>query len=218
MTGAPASLDHLVVAADGLDRGAAWVEARLGVTPSGGGRHPDMGTHNRVLKLGTGRYLEVIAVDPQAPRPAFPRWFGLDDPAMQARLATRPRLVAWVARTPHLDTLAEKVYGRPVRVQAMRRGGLRWRFAFTRDGSLPGGGLLPHLIQWQAPAHPSADMPESGCTLLGLEGAHPHPEKLRSAVSLAGVDEVITIFAASARRPPGLRARMQTPRGTAFLD
>jgi hypothetical protein len=37
-----------------------------------------MGTHNRLLKLGEGFYLELIAIDPQAPPPGRPRWFGLD--------------------------------------------------------------------------------------------------------------------------------------------
>lgn len=30
-----------------------------------------------------GMYLEVIAVDPDAPAPTRPRWFSLDDPTMQ---------------------------------------------------------------------------------------------------------------------------------------
>ena len=49
-----AMLDHLVVAADTLDQGAAYVRDRLGVSPAGGGTHVAMGTHNRVLKLGRG--------------------------------------------------------------------------------------------------------------------------------------------------------------------
>ncbi len=215
---APAALDHLVVAADSLEQGASWVEKRLDVAPSGGGRHSGMGTHNRVLKLGAGCYLEVIAIDPQAPPPVYPRWLGLDDPVRQKQLKTRPRLVTWVARTPDPDSLAEQVYGRPAQVRPMRRGRLRWRFAFTRDGVLPGDGLIPHLIQWQTPTHPTENMPESGCILRGLEGFHPHPEKVRPAISLLGLDDVITILAATAHHPPGLRAHLQTPRGTVVLD
>lgn len=41
------------------------------------------GTHNRCLGMEDGIYLEVIAVDPEAPPPSRPRWFGLDDPSMQ---------------------------------------------------------------------------------------------------------------------------------------
>lgn len=45
--------------------------------------HPQFGTHNRCLGMEDGIYLEVIAVDPEAPPPSRPRWFGLDDPSMQ---------------------------------------------------------------------------------------------------------------------------------------
>ena len=48
-------LDHLVVAARTLEEGAAWVEAALGVKTLPGGKHPLMGTHNRVLSIGRGR-------------------------------------------------------------------------------------------------------------------------------------------------------------------
>ena len=37
MITAPAALDHLVVVADTLERGAAWVNERLGAAPAGGG-------------------------------------------------------------------------------------------------------------------------------------------------------------------------------------
>ncbi len=218
MTAVPATFDHLVVTADTLAQGTDYIRKKLGAAPAGGGKHIGMGTHNRVLRLGRGRYLEVIAVDPEAPAPDFPRWLGLDDPRQRSWLRERPRLVTWVARTRDLDHLAQRVYGQPARVRSMRRGNLRWRFAFTHDGSLPGAGLIPHLIQWQTPTHPTGNMPESGCTLLGLEGFHLHPEKVRPAISLLGLDDVITIFSASAHRPPGLRARLQTPRGTVVLD
>jgi hypothetical protein len=86
-----AMLDHLVVAANTLDQGSAYVQDRLGVSPAGGGKHVAMGTHNRLLKLGPGQYLEVIAIDPEGRQPDSPRWFNLDDPDLQARLKSRPQ-------------------------------------------------------------------------------------------------------------------------------
>lgn len=35
-------------------------------------------------------------MDPDAPAPARPRWFALDSPALQARLAWGPALVQWL--------------------------------------------------------------------------------------------------------------------------
>ena len=157
------ALDHLVVAARTLDEGAAWVRERLGAACVPGGKHATMGTHNRLLSLGPESYLEVIAIDPQAPRPTRPRWFELDTAAMQARLARGPALVHWMERTPDLEgELA--TYPAEVRIESFTRNGLRWRLALTPDGSFPGGGALPTLIQWDG-AHPCGSLPDSGIRL-----------------------------------------------------
>jgi len=163
------ALDHLVVAARTLDEGAGWVRERLGAECVPGGKHATMGTHNRLLSLGPESYLEVIAIDPDAPRPARPRWFELDTPAMQARLARGPALVHWVERTDDLDA---ELRSYPVKMQfeSFTRNGLRWRLALTPDGSFPGGGTLPTLIQWEG-AHPCDTLPHSGVRLERLSHA-----------------------------------------------
>ena len=96
------ALDHLVIAAHTLAQGAAWCQATLGVVPGPGGRHAFMGTHNRLLRIDSAgfaqAYLEIIAIDPEAPPPGRPRWFGLDEPALQARLRHAPRLLHAVLR------------------------------------------------------------------------------------------------------------------------
>jgi hypothetical protein len=51
--------DHLAVSALDLAEGVAWVEEALGTKLAGGGQHPHMATHNRLLGLGD-LYLEVI--------------------------------------------------------------------------------------------------------------------------------------------------------------
>lgn len=165
-------LDHLVVAARSLDEGAAWIEAKLGVPVAGGGKHALMGTHNRLLKLDAGRYLEVIAVDADAPPPGRPRWFDLDSPAMHARLAKGPALIHWVERTDDLD-LALKSYPEKVEALSLSRGEYRWRMGVPRDGRLPGNGAMPTLIQWEGGLHPWNALPESG---VSLEGFRPWTE------------------------------------------
>ena len=161
-------LDHLVVAARDLDEGEAWLQERLGVRVVPGGKHPTMGTHNRVLSLGPGLYLEVIAVDPEAAAPARPRWFGLDEPATRALLAQGPALLHWVERTSDLERAA-RASPDDVEILAFSRGPYSWRMALTRDGSLPGGGTRPTWIQWDGP-HPSEALADSGCRLLALGG------------------------------------------------
>ena len=66
-------LDHIAVVAPDLAAGVAWVRDVLGVEPPRGGKHPQMGTHNCICcALGEDVFLEVIAVDPDAPKPAAP--------------------------------------------------------------------------------------------------------------------------------------------------
>lgn len=167
VSGATSELDHLVVAARTLEEGAAWIAASLGAQTVPGGKHALMGTHNRLLSLGRRHYLEVIAIDPHAPAPPRPRWFGLDEPAMHARLAQGPALIHWVARTADIAAALED-YPEKVDVLDLERGDFRWRIGVPPDGRLPCGGRCPTLIQWQGDAHPADRLPASGCGLLEL--------------------------------------------------
>ena len=191
-------LDHLAVAATSLDEGVEWVAHRLGVAPGPGGSHPAMGTHNRLLSLCPGVYLEVIAIDTAAPPPGRARWFGLD------RLEGPPRLAAWVARTDDLDAalaLAPAGSGTPL---ALSRGTYRWRMAVPEDGRLPLDGVSPALIEWQGGVHPADDLPPSPARLVRLDVAHPEP----LARLLPPVEGVRYQTGA-----PSLRALLRTPAG-----
>src|ERR1700682_5533751 len=160
--------DHLVVAALTLEEGAAWVEAQLGVAPVAGGKHATMGTHNRLLQLGPGRFLEVIAIDPDAQAPGRRRWFDLDAPFMRERLARGPDLIHWVQRTDELEA-ALREYPEPVEILSLARGPYRWRIGVPRDGQRPGGGASPTFILWEGGLHPADAPPESGCTLVEFD-------------------------------------------------
>jgi hypothetical protein len=168
-------LDHLVIAADSLAQGAAWCEATLGVAPGPGGQHPLMGTHNRLLRIAgpvfAQAYLEIIAIDPEAPAPGRARWFGLDDPALQAALKASPRLLGAVARTPNVEmhrwgliTLGQDPGPALAAERDTPDGTLAWRILVRDDGALPGAGRLPTLIQWQG-RHPTEAMAPSAVAL-----------------------------------------------------
>jgi hypothetical protein len=172
------TLDHLVVVAHTLDQGVQWCEATLGVTPGPGGQHPLMGTHNRLLNMSSPAferaYLEIIAIDPDAVRPARVRWFGMDDPALQARVAKAPQLLHWVARSDMLAMHRRGLVasglnpGEPVAAgRDTAAGRLQWRLLVRDDGQLPCRGSLPTLIEWQG-RHPTESMPDAGLRLLSL--------------------------------------------------
>jgi hypothetical protein len=67
-------LDHLVIAARTLTDAVDWCAETLGVVPGPGGSHPLMGTHNRLIPIGSqdypNAYLELIAIDPSATQPS----------------------------------------------------------------------------------------------------------------------------------------------------
>ncbi len=206
------ALDHLVVGAASLAQGVAWCEATLGVTPAAGGAHPLMGTHNRLLRVdapGFPRaYLEIIAIDPAAPPPGRVRWFDLDEPALQARLARGPALIHWVARVDDLDAAcAAWRAGGIERGEALAasRGTLRWRIAVRPDGARLAQGQWPTLIEW-GEAHPCDSLPASPVVLQSLT-VRALPPLLRAALpeGIAAADDAGAPLEAVLATPLGER-------------
>lgn len=187
-------LDHLVVGAATLEAGVAWCERVLGVAPGPGGKHALMGTHNRLLNISgpshPRAYLEIIAIDPDAPPPGRARWFDLDQLALRERLAEGPGLIHWVSRVPNLDAALANWRGEGVdagEAIGVSRGPLRWRIALREDGRRLRREALPVLIEW-GQAHPTDGLPASGVQLLGFEARD------------------------------GLKAQLATPRGVVELE
>ncbi|HSP25799.1 MAG TPA: VOC family protein [Saliniramus sp.] len=198
------AVDHLAIAAATREGGVAWVRDRLGVTVPAGGEHPRMGTHTAVAGTGDSNYLEILAIDPSAPAPAHPRWFGLDEPALHEELATRPRIATWVVRTPDIEAslaaarAAGLDLGSPI---AMTRGDLSWTIACREDGKLPEGGVIPVLIQWPEGPHPSTRMSDCGLRLVEIVLRHPQPERLADWCEAIGVRHLATIDPQPSERP-----------------
>ncbi len=201
-------LDHLAVSAGSLAEGVAAVEAALGVALAGGGQHPYMATHNRLLGLGD-IYLEVIAADPAAPRPAWPRWFDLDG------FSGPPRLTNWVCGCDDLESavaVAPPGTGQPV---DLARGNYRWRMAVPADGCLPYDGCFPALIQWLGPLHPAQALPDAGIRLERAEIAHPQALALKAALAGRFHDPRLHIVPGPAK---AMRASFATPHGRRVLE
>nr|WP_245398567.1 VOC family protein [Oceaniglobus trochenteri] len=195
----------MVIVAERLDDGVAFVEDRFGVRMAPGGAHAAMGTHNRLLSLGPGLYLEVIAIDPAARAPGRARWFDMD------RLSGPPRLTNWVVRCDDMD---EALADLPMEgsVMELSRGDLSWQMAVPDDGVTPFAGLAPGLIRWHGTAHPAARLPDAGCRLRALTVALPDAGGLRAA--LGDLDGPVAI---SSVDPSGLTAVFDTPRGRVTL-
>ncbi|MFN3642153.1 MAG: VOC family protein [Gemmobacter sp.] len=192
--------DHLAIAAERLGDAAA-VAAALGVPLEPGGAHAAFGTHNRLLSLGPGAYLEVIAVDPEAPPPGRARWFGLDG------FAGAPRPVGWIARSDGLD-----LWPGAGPALTLSRGVHAWTITVPEDGRPQMGGALPGLIRWRGP-HPADVLPDRGVRLAALTLAAPDPAGLRAVLAPHLDDPRIAVVAGM----PGLSAVLDTPRGRVIL-
>ena len=209
VSGATSHLDHLVVTAPTLAAGAAWVERCLGIAPGPGRQHPHMGTHNLLLSLGATLYLEVIAIDPQAPPPSRPRWFGLD----HVSPTQPPRLSAWVANTTDIHAHASPALGA---VEQMTRDGLSWQMTVTPDGRLPLSGAAPLLIQRATTFHPAARLPDLGLRLRRLHIRHPDPARVDQV--LAGIGLVDRpLIAVTPGAVCALGVEIETPAGVMAL-
>ncbi|MFN0114117.1 MAG: VOC family protein [Paracoccaceae bacterium] len=201
-----AEIDHVAVAAASLEDGRAWVEALLGTSLSAIGQHAYMGTHNRLLGLGPGLYLEVIAIDPAAPRPAVPRWFDLD------RFTGPPRITNWIVRTGDLDAALAAAPAGAGRATALARGDFRWRIGIPETGVLPFGDTFPALIEWEGAAHPADRLPDQGIRLTALEISTPDPAALAAALPGINDDRLWIVPGVEA-----IRACLTTPGGEVWL-
>ena len=209
-----ATFDHLVVAAVTLADGIEYFAEVTGVAPQPGGKHVAMGTHNALVRLSERTFLEIIAIDPEGTKPSRPRWFGLDHIALQAELTERPRLIHWVSRTQGIEAAAAACPIPLGRVHSMARGNYRWRITIPDDGSLPGKGIMPTLIEWDVPRHPAESLPSSSLSLVTLAASHPEPAPIRAALSSLGLNDVIQV---TYDRDTRLAAMLRTPRGVVTL-
>lgn len=198
------SLDHLAVVCRTIEEGTSYVEAVLGVEMSPGGQHPAMGTHNTLVSLGPSAYLEVIAIDPEAPNPDHPRWFNLDN------YDGPPRIMNWICATDDLDDALDAAPDGSGEPMELSRGDMAWQMAVPPDGVLPFDGAMPALIEWETEMHPNRRLPDHGLRLSRLDVFHPEAEALMAAFpALYNLAEVAILEGPEKR----LIASISTPEG-----
>jgi Glyoxalase-like domain len=214
-TSAPlAQFDHLILAATTLADGIEYVADLTGVAPHPGGKHVAMGTHNALLRLGERAFLEIIAIDPDGMKPPRPRWFDLDDIALQSELMERPQLVHWVARATDIERSAAACLVALGTVTPMERGDFRWRITIPEDGKRPLKGIVPALIQWDVPTHPADRLPASKVSIAQIAAAHADPDSARAALFALGLSDALKV---TYDRDTRLAAMLHTPRGLVTL-
>jgi hypothetical protein len=203
-------IDHLIYGVPELAAGITALEGLLGVRAAMGGKHTGLGTHNALLSLGAGAYLEIIAPDPEQPSPSQPLPWGLAG-------LHQPRLLTWAVKATDIDAQAAHAkasgveLGPVLRMSRERPDGVRLEWALTYSPQAVGGGLVPFLIAWEPGPHPSETSP-GGCRLVTLRGEHPEPERIDGLLRAVGVE--LAVWPGEA---PRLIASIECPKGTVAL-
>jgi len=199
-------LDHLAIATGTLEEGVEWVESQLDMRMKGGGRHAYYGTHNALLGLEDGLYLEVIAIDAMAEPAVRPRWFDLD------RFSGAPRVQIWACRSEDLTQILSR-YPQAGEAVPLERGDLKWRMAVPPSGILPYDNCFPALMQWDVADHPARRLMPSGCRLRRLTVRHPQAKDLQQELAPTFEDPRVVFE----RGAPGLALAFDTPAGPRIL-
>jgi len=204
--GIPTMLDHILLGVKDLDEGISFVEKKSGVRAIAGGSHPGAGTRNALISLGSERYLEIIAPDPQqGPAPN----------ALHTGLAElrAPKLIGWAIHTHDIAGVAASMrkaaiaFDGPLDGSRKRPDGLllEWKTLRLKDDR---GGSLPFFIEWgKTTTHPSVDAP-GGCRLASFSVVSPNPAELRQLFHQVEVS--VTVDSGEA---PKLNARFEGLRG-----
>ena len=209
------NIDHFAIGASSLNSGVESLRRKLGVEVPAGSKHTAMSTHNCVMQSGNESFLELIAIDPDAPDPGRVRWFTLDDPETSKRLKERPRALCWVVNTNNLD---EIIKSSPVdlgEIVTFVRGERSWRLTVPADGHLPENALLPAFIEWSPGPHPSTAQQDLGVALEKVILNHPDPQALTSKLQALHVDHLAIVQQGPT---PSLAFELSSPAGTVIID
>lgn len=173
--------DHVIFGCTDLDVGIAALGTEFGAPPSGRGVHRMMGTHNALWNMGDA-YIELVAIDLAAAHPGRPRWFGLDDPDVQARFGAGPRLLTWALAGAEVERVAG---GAPMPMGSMEvfsRDDLKWRVAVPQAGTPGMDGIFPLTLDWLEGQHPAARLGDQGLRCRSLALSHPEIEHLKNVL------------------------------------
>ncbi|MGA2010743.1 MAG: VOC family protein [Solirubrobacteraceae bacterium] len=99
-----ACIDHVIYGTSDLDGAAARIEAELGVPAAAGGRHDGVGTENRIVALGDGSFIELLAIADE--REARSSALGA---ALLAGIAGGDGLLGWAVAVQDVGSVAARL-------------------------------------------------------------------------------------------------------------
>ena len=176
-------IDHIVIGTANLISGTKILETKLSTKFSPGGEHIIMGTHNKLLKLQSNIYLEIIANNPNVRKPSRQRWFSLDESNIKEKIKKSPRLLCWVLEVDNIEDTVKKCGYNPGEILQLSRDELTWKVTVPSNGQLVENGVLPVLIEWPNNQHPSKKLNNSKVSINKISLFHPEPYKIKSIIS-----------------------------------
>ena len=132
-------IDHALIAVKNLDE-AIEMYQKLGFEAFYGGEHPNHGTHNALVPIKGGFYLEFIAAKDPELASQFPH-----TKRILGALERPNRYIQWALDTPDLDATVSVIRAAGIEIHDPIEGGrtrfdgevLKWRTAFFEDPRLP---------------------------------------------------------------------------------
>ena len=160
-------IDHFVFGANTLSEGSNTIKKILDEDLSEINVHETMGTHNRVISLGSS-YLEIIALDPKNQNANSNTWFNLSDKIYREKFLKIPKLISFVISSDDLSSsiFFEKEF-------FVSRNKYKWffkkpNFEYLNKNNFTNTNLFPSLINWQS-VSPLNEMKKSSYVFENLE-------------------------------------------------
>ena len=202
-------IDHFAVSGMKLEEATEYVESTLGYKMEKGGKHKLFGTHNNLLGLKDGLYIEAIAVDPAVKNLNFSRWFNLDN------FYGDPKLTNWICNCENIDQCILDFDVDVGDILKIKRDKLNWKMTVKNDGLLPFNNIFPAIIEWgYKTIHPTKSLPQVDCELFHLSIYHPLVEDLR--FNLKNLNDKRISFIKNNEK--GIVAEFKTKKGNKILS
>ena len=199
-------IDHLVYCVPDLQKGMDEIEKQFGVAPVYGGQHLTQGTHNALLNLGEGSYLELLAIDPKNDSISDPRWMGID-------LMKKSKMTRWAIKSvdfeQEISILKKANFELGKALTGSRKTStstlLNWQMSLPLPS--PEVEILPFILDWKDSIHPTENL-NPKCRLLEIRATHPNPELIQK--TLVSLEAEIKIERSNSI---SLVAKIKTPNG-----
>jgi len=166
------------------------LESILGIRPAFGGYHKTQGTKNALLNLGSGCYLEVLAIDYDNTAIKASRWMGIEH-------ITSPRITRWALKSNRIESDVEilKRYNDAMGTifQGSRKttNGDILAWEMTLPLANPKIELIPFVVDWSDSDYHPTEKLNHKCTLKDIRFSSSTADKTNLVFDELGISNSI---------------------------